>query len=91
MAFKLEMMLGGFPFLKVLDFLASEFDDFPAAQADHVVVMAVPKDVFVEDAAASPIHRREETSFHQQAQGAVNGGPGGMRVCLPCPVGHLIR
>ena len=91
MAFKQETMLGSFLFLKVLDFLASEFDDFSAAQADHVVVMAVPQDVFVKDAAASPVHRGEESTFHQQAQGAVNGGPGGVRVGLPCPVCHLIR
>ena len=91
MVLKPEMMLGRFPFLKVLDFLASEFDNFSAAQADHVVVMAVPKDVLVEDATASPMHRREETSFHQQAQGAVNGGPGGTGVRLPGPFGHFIR
>ncbi len=91
MAFKQEIMLGSFLFLKVLDFLASEFDDFPAAQADHVVVMAVPQDVFVKDAAASPVHRGEESTFHQQAQGAVNGGPGGTGVRLLGPFSHFIR
>ena len=91
MAYKPEMMLGSFPFLKVLDFLASEFDNFSAVQANHMVVMAVPQDVFVKDAAASPVHRGEESTFHQQAQGAVNSGPGGTGVRLPSPFGHFIR
>jgi len=69
-----ELVLSGDSISQGDDLVGGEFDDVPAALADHVIVRRLAEDLLVVGLFRLEAHLFENTAFDQQMERAVDGG-----------------
>src|SRR5882724_478892 len=85
-----ELMVLRRALLLLLDARIGELDDFAAAQADHVVVMAVADDVFVDNPVPAEGTLLDETRVDHDLQGSIDSDPTDAPDRLPGPADEVV-